>query len=63
MLRWNPDYDSEKIRSLRDRYQLSQTVLASLLNTSPSAVRQWELGDMHRFIHRHQAPRLQDACR
>ncbi len=36
-----------KIRSLRDRYQLSQTVLASLLNTSPSAVRQWELGDKH----------------
>ena len=26
-----PEYDSEKIRSLRDRYQLSQTVLASLL--------------------------------
>lgn len=42
-----PDYDSEKIRSLRDRFQLSQTVLASLLNTSPSAVRQWELGDKH----------------
>ena len=42
-----PEYDSEKIRSLRDRYQLSQTVLASLLNTSPSAVRQWELGDKH----------------
>lgn len=42
-----PEYDSEKIRSLRARYQLSQTVLASLLNTSPSAVRQWELGDKH----------------
>ncbi len=42
-----PEYDSEKIRSLRDRYQLSQTVLATLLNTSPSAVRQWELGDKH----------------
>ncbi|PLC51914.1 transcriptional regulator [Pollutimonas subterranea] len=42
-----PEYDSEKIRALRDRYQLSQTVLASLLNTSPSAVRQWELGDKH----------------
>ena len=36
-----PEYDGEKIRSLRDHYQLSQTVLASLLNTSPSAVRQW----------------------
>lgn len=42
-----PDYDSSKIRALRERYQLSQTVLAALLNTSPSAVRQWELGDKH----------------
>jgi putative transcriptional regulator len=42
-----PEYDSEKIRSLRDGYQLSQTVLASLLNISPSTVRQWELGDKH----------------
>ena len=42
-----PTYDSEKIRALRERYQLSQTVLASLLNTSASAVRQWELGDKH----------------
>jgi|SRR3989338_8926082 len=42
-----PEYDSEKIRSLRDRYQLSQAVLASLLNTSLSAVRQWEGGDKH----------------
>lgn len=42
-----PVYDSEKIRALRERYQLSQTVLASLLNTSASAVRQWELGDKH----------------
>lgn len=42
-----PDYDSEKIRSLRDRFQLSQAVLASLLNTSASAVRQWELGGKH----------------
>ncbi|WP_323011855.1 DNA-binding transcriptional regulator [Castellaniella sp.] len=40
-----PIYDREKIRSLREHYQLSQTVLASLLNTSPSAVRQWEQGD------------------
>jgi putative transcriptional regulator len=42
-----PEYDSEKIRSLRDRYQLSQAVLASLLNTSLSTVRQWEQGDKH----------------
>ncbi|WP_217126543.1 helix-turn-helix domain-containing protein [Hydrogenophilus thiooxidans] len=42
-----PEYDSEKIRSLRHRYQLSQAVLASLLNTSLSTVRQWEQGEKH----------------
>lgn len=29
-----PDYDSAKIRALRDRFNLSQAVLASVLNTS-----------------------------
>jgi len=42
-----PSYGSEQIRTLRDRHQLSQAVLASLLNTSLSTVRQWELGDKH----------------
>jgi putative transcriptional regulator len=42
-----PEYDSKKIRALRERYQLSQTVLASLLNTTASAVRQWEQGGKH----------------
>ncbi len=42
-----PEYDSEKIRALRLRYQISQSVLAALLNTSSSAVRQWELGEKH----------------
>ena len=42
-----PEYNSEKIRAIRDRYQLSQSVLASLLNTSLSTVRQWEIGDKH----------------
>jgi putative transcriptional regulator len=41
------DYNSKKIRSLRDRYKISQAVLASLLNTSTSAVRQWETGSKH----------------
>jgi len=41
------DYDSEKIRSIRARYQISQAVLASLLNTSTSSVRQWETGSKH----------------
>ena len=39
-----PEYSSESIRALRKRYKLSQTVLASVLNTSPSTVRQWEIG-------------------
>ncbi|NBY27242.1 MAG: DNA-binding transcriptional regulator [Betaproteobacteria bacterium] len=42
-----PTYDSEKIRALRDRFKLSQAVLASVLNTSLSTVRQWEIGDKH----------------
>lgn len=42
-----PVYSSEQIRALRARYKLSQAVLASVLNTSPSTVRQWEIGDKH----------------
>ena len=42
-----PDYDSQKVRALRDRFKLSQAVLASVLNTSLSTVRQWEIGDKH----------------
>lgn len=42
-----PDYDSERIRALRDRFKLSQAVLATVLNTSLSTVRQWEIGDKH----------------
>jgi putative transcriptional regulator len=42
-----PQYDQKKIRDLRDRYQLSQSVLAMVLNTSLSTVRQWEIGDKH----------------
>ena len=39
-----PEYSSESIRELRKLYKLSQTVLASVLNTSPSTIRQWEIG-------------------
>lgn len=42
-----PDCDSEKIRALRDHLQLSQAVLASVLNTSLSTVRKWEGGEKH----------------
>lgn len=42
-----PEYSSESIRALRERYRISQAVLASILNTSVSTVRQWEIGDKH----------------
>jgi putative transcriptional regulator len=40
-----PTYSSAKIRALRTRHKLSQAVLATVLNTSLSTVRQWEIGD------------------
>ena len=42
-----PEYDSQQIRALRDQLQLSQAVLAAVLNTSLSTVRKWEIGDKH----------------
>ena len=42
-----PDYSSDNIRALRARFKLSQAVFASVLNTSLSTVRQWEIGDKH----------------
>lgn len=42
-----PPYDSDKIKDLRERYRISQAVLASMLNTSLSTVRKWEVGDKH----------------
>lgn len=42
-----PPYDSERIRALREHLKLSQTVLASVLNTSASTVRKWEIGEKH----------------
>ncbi len=42
-----PKYDSIKIRALRDHLQLSQAVLAAVLNTSLSTVRKWEIGEKH----------------
>lgn len=40
-----PEYDAAKIRALREHLHLSQAVLASVLNTSLSTVRKWEIGD------------------
>lgn len=42
-----PPYNSERIRALREHLKLSQTVLASVLNTSASTVRKWEIGEKH----------------
>lgn len=42
-----PAYPKSKIRALRDRHHISQAVLAAVLNTSVSTVRQWEIGDKH----------------
>lgn len=42
-----PEYDSKKIRALRDRHKLSQAVMAAVLNTSLSTVRKWEIGAKH----------------
>ncbi len=40
-----PEYDAARIRALRENLHLSQAVLASVLNTSLSTVRKWEVGD------------------
>lgn len=42
-----PEFSSEAIKAVRSRYKISQAVLASVLNTSVSTVRQWEIGDKH----------------
>ena len=39
-----PRYDGEGVKALRSRFNVSQTALAMLLNTSPATVRAWELG-------------------
>jgi putative transcriptional regulator len=36
--------DPHKIRHIRQRAHISQTVFAKLLNVSPSSIRQWEQG-------------------
>lgn len=42
-----PNYDPMQIRKLRERYKISQAVLAAILNTSLSTVQKWEIGDKH----------------
>ena len=41
-----PDnFDSERIKKLRNKEHLSQAVFAKFLNVSPSTVKQWESGE------------------
>lgn len=40
-------YRAEDIRLLRERYRLSQAVLATVLNISLSTVQKWEIGEKH----------------
>jgi putative transcriptional regulator len=42
-----PLYTPEQIRTLRDRYRISQAVLASILNISLSTIQKWEIGEKH----------------
>jgi len=42
-----PKFTGARIRALRDRYDITQAVLATILNTSLSTVRQWEIGAKH----------------
>jgi DNA-binding transcriptional regulator YiaG len=39
-----PQYDAAKIRAIRERANVSQSVFAAALNVSPSTVQSWEQG-------------------
>ena len=39
-----PRYTGEMVRDLRNRLNITQVALASVLNTSPSTVQKWETG-------------------
>lgn len=39
-----PEYTGEDVKELRSRLNVSQSVLAALINTSVAAVRAWEAG-------------------
>jgi len=47
MFKRNSLYSSRQIKALRARYNISQAVLAAVINASPSTIRQWEIGDKH----------------
>jgi putative transcriptional regulator len=37
-----PQFTGKNVRALRERYEITQSFLATLLNVSPVTVRQWE---------------------
>jgi putative transcriptional regulator len=39
-----PQYTGESVKALRSRLNMSQTVLAAIINTSAATVRSWETG-------------------
>lgn len=39
-----PQYSPDEIRSLRERFNLSQAALASIINSSPNSIQKWEKG-------------------
>lgn len=39
-----PEYDAHTIKALRERLHISQAMLATILNTSLSTVKHWEIG-------------------
>jgi DNA-binding transcriptional regulator YiaG len=39
-----PQYDATRVRAIRERANVSQTVFAAALNVSPSTVQSWEQG-------------------
>src|ERR1700722_95307 len=41
------EFSAKEIKQLRERENISQTVFAICLNTTPSTVQQWERGDKH----------------
>ena len=42
-----PEYSAEDVKRIRAKIKVSQSVLAAIMNTSVSAVRQWENGQKH----------------
>ena len=41
------EMSAQQIKSLRESVQVSQAVLAAILNTSVSTIQKWEIGDKH----------------